>query len=263
MKAFQQFKPASVLALVALVTVFFASCTKVIDVDLNTDDPKIVVEGFVTEGETEHIVTVTRTLNFDEDQAFPTVDNAIVSITDNLGNAQTLTFIGQGKYQATAYPGVSGRTYTVSVSVDGTIYTASGTIPQVVEIDSLYVQQFAFGGDTVNALVPARFDPAGIENYYQFTLYNNDERLEGINLQDDQFTDGNYVVQPLFAGDFQSGDTAVVEMYGIDKPVYKYFLALTQNSNGATPANPTSNFSGGCLGYFSARTKDVKSVIVP
>jgi len=262
MRLFKPFKHLSLLVL-AIVAGSFASCTKVIDVDLNSEDPQIVIEGFVTEGESDHIVTITRTLNFDEDVAYPTVDNAVVVITDDQGNAQTLAFIGQGRYQATAYPGVAGRTYTISVSINGASYQASSTIPGVVPIDTLMVQTYTFGPATINTLVPARFDPAGVANYYQFNLYDNGERVEGIILQDDQFTDGNYDLQPIFGGDLETGDTAVVEMYGVDKPVYKYFFALSQNSGGVTPANPTTNFSGGCFGYFSARTKQVKSVVIP
>jgi hypothetical protein len=54
-------------------------------------------------------------------------------------------------------------------------------------------------------------------------------------------------------------------MANIDRPVYDYFNQLATNTNGqgATPANPVSNFSGGCLGYFSARSTDVKTVIIP
>ena len=263
MTAIQQLKALPVVLLLAALTLFSVSCTKVIDIDLNSGDPKIVVEGFVTEGETVHTVTITRTLNFDEDQAFPTIDNAIVTITDDQGTTQILTPMGQGKYETAAYLGVSGRTYTITATVDGATFTASSTIPQIVEIDSLYVQTFMFGPTVINTLVPARYDQAGVANYYQFNIYDNGVRVEGINLMDDQFTDGNYDVQPLFGGELETGDTAVVEMFGIDKPVYKYFYALAQNTQGATPANPTSNFTGGCLGYFSARTRDVKSVIVP
>jgi hypothetical protein len=52
-------------------------------------------------------------------------------------------------------------------------------------------------------------------------------------------------------------------MFGIDESVFKYFYTLQQNEQGATPANPSSNFSGGCLGYFSVRTKSVKQIVIP
>ncbi len=258
MRTFRQL-PVYLFAVLALLAV---SCEKVIDLDLEEGNEQFVIEGFVTEGESSHIVTVSKTIALENPNGVPLVNNAVVILTDNLGNTQTLTSIGNGQYQATGYPGVEGRTYTLSVSVDGQVFQASSTIPGVVPIDTLMIENFIFGPDTVPMITPARFDPAGVANYYQFLMYRNNERLSGYNLQDDQFTDGNYQLQPLFAFDFESGDTARVEMFGIDKPVFKYFYALAQNSEDVTPANPTSNFTG-CLGYFSARTKSVKTVIIP
>jgi hypothetical protein len=50
-----------------------------------------------------------------------------------------------------------------------------------------------------------------------------------------------------------------VELWGIDKGVYEYYSTLREILGGAgpstaSPANPTSNISGGAMGYFSAFT---------
>lgn len=252
-----------IIILIATITVL-VSCQKVIDIDLNTADPKYVIEGIVTKGETTHRVRITRTLNFDENKPFPTVDNAVVVISDNAGNAQTLTLVGPGIYEATNFLGVEGRTYTITVTVDGKIFTAQSTMPQEVVLDSLEVLQFVFGLDTANLLVPKRLDQAGVENFYKYDIYQNSKRQDGIYLQDDQFSDGVQNEQPLFAGDFVTGDTARVIMYCIDKPVYKYFFSIDANTGStASPANPDSNFGKECLGYFSARTQRERSIVIP
>jgi hypothetical protein len=243
---------------------FVMSCQKVIDINLNKKDPKIVIEANFNAGETISRVMVTKTLNFNEDAPYPTVDNAIVSVTDNLGNTQILTGIGNGLYQTNAYPIVENRTYTLTVTVDGNTYVASSTVPTAVQIDTLMVLDIPFAADTFHTLLPLRLDPAGVANYYQFDLFRNGKRLPGIYLQDDQFTDGIEIQEPIFDNDgaYVPGDTAVVNMYCIDQPVYNYFFALGENQN-TTPANPTTNFSGGCLGYFSARTVSTAAVIIP
>jgi hypothetical protein len=52
----------------------------------------------------------------------------------------------------------------------------------------------------------------------------------------------------------------------VDKAVYDYLDELLQVSTNASgfaspsPANPTSNITGGALGYFSANTVNAKSV---
>lgn len=250
-------------SLILLCTILITSCTKVIDVDLNSQDPKFVIEGFVTLGETTHRVTITKTLNIDESSAFPTVNNATVTLSDNLGNSQNMTFIGEGIYEASGFPVFEGRTYTLTVSVDSKVFIASETMPQTVLLDTLQTFPFSFGPTTINAIVPVRTDPAGIKNFYQFHLIDNDTLKSGIYIQSDQYNDGNVMMEPIFAEGIDSGDTVVVEMFGISEVVYDYFFTLLQNEQGATPANPTSNFSGGALGYLSVRTKQTKEIIIP
>lgn len=239
------------------------SCEKVIDVDLDETDQKIVVEGVILNGDTIQRVRVTRTTSFDDSNGAPTVDNAVITVTDNLGNIGTFASVGNGWYELTSYPGVEGRTYSIQVNVDGQTFLANSTMPNLVPMDSLYTEFFPFGMDTFITVVPSRYDPVGIANFYQFHLFKNGVKQKEIFLQNDQFTDGNLAVEPLFISDIKLNDTLKVTMFCIDKPVWTYFNQLAVNaSNSTTPANPVSNFTGGCLGYFSARTWNTREVIV-
>lgn len=247
-----------------LISLVFVSCTKVIDIDLNTEDPQYVIEGFVTKGDSIHQVTITRTLNFDESVDFPAVDNAIVVISDNLGNAETLALLAPGIYKTSNLLGVEGRTYTITVTVDGKVFTAASTLPNAVDFSGLEIIIFPFGLDTLRGLIPGRIDQAGVVNYYQFDIFQNGKQIFGINLQDDQFSDGVENKQPLFGPAFIPGDTARIIQYCIDKPVYKYLFTIDANTGStAAPANPESNFGKSCLGYFSARTKQEQTIIIP
>jgi len=252
-----------VITQLVLGVLMITSCTKVIDVDLNSKDSIYVIEGAVSLGETTHQLKISKTLNIDESTAFPTVDNAIVVLSDNVGNSQTMTLIAPGIYQVSNFNVSEGRTYTVSVTIDSKNFKASSTIPQNVTIDTLMSFLFNFGPSSINAIVPIRHDIAGIHNYYQFNLFEKGQQKKGVFIQTDDFNDGNIMLEPIFADSIDTGDTITVEMYCIDKPVYKYFYTLLQNISGSIPANPTSNFSGGCLGYFSARTTSVKHIIIP
>jgi hypothetical protein len=240
-----------------------ASCTKVIDVDLNSKDPQYVIEGFVTLGETTHQVNITKSLDIDQGIASPTVDNAVVTLIDDLGASTSLNLVSPGVYECTGYAVSEGRTYTLTVSVDGKVFVASGKMMQDIPLSSVQTFEFAFGPDTIHAVVPLRQDIAGVNNYYQFNLFENGIRVKGNFIQSDQYNDGNMMMEPLFAGEIGPGDTIDVVMFGIEETVYDYFYTLQQNEQGATPANPTSNFSGGCLGYFSVRTKDVGQIVIP
>lgn len=244
----------------------FFSCQKVIELDLNDENEKIIIEGIVNKDSTEHYVLVRKTINFDDNSTLPTIDDAVVTISDNFGNSQILTLISPGKYKTTNFIGVEGRTYTLNVSYDGINYISNSTMPNNVEIDSIMLQEFSFGVEPVYFPIPVRLDPFGVKNYYNFNLYKNNKRIDGIYLQDDEYSDGVEIMQPVFGGEYLSKDSLKLEMFCVDQFVYKYFYTLSVNAGGtggATPANPESNISGGCLGYFSAQTKQVKSIIIP
>lgn len=247
----------------SIVVATFFSCTKVIDVDINSKDPLYVVEGFVTHGETTHRLTITKTLDIDESIDFPTVDDATVVLSDDLGNSQNMILVAPGTYEVTGYPVSANRTYSVQVTVGGKVFTASGKMPVEVTLDTLETFPFSFGPSSFSSIVPVRTDPVGLGNYYQFKLIENEMNIPGIYIQSDQYNDGNVMMEPIFADGVDAGDTITVEMYCIEKVIYDYFFTLLQNEQGSTPANPTSNFTGGCLGYFSVRTKSVKQVIIP
>ena len=69
-----------------LALMILSSCTEEIDIDLNSSDPQIVIEGSVsTAGES--LIKITESVNFDESNDFPKVRNAFVEISDNLGNS--------------------------------------------------------------------------------------------------------------------------------------------------------------------------------
>ncbi|MFN5415633.1 MAG: DUF4249 family protein [Flavobacteriia bacterium] len=256
-----------VISILALSAVFFqSSCEKVIDLDLNSDDPKYVIEGIVNKDSTTQTVTITRTLNFDESNNFPTVDNATVTISDNLGNSVNLVLVSPGTYQTTNYLGVEGRTYTITVNVDGKTFSSSSTMPTEVPLDSIMIEEFSFGPQSAYFLVPNRIDPITVKNYHSFNLYNGATKYNGIYLQNDQFNDGVEVLEPIFGGAYTKGDTATLEMMCIDETTFKYFYTLSVNSggtSGAVPANPDSNFGKQCLGYFSAQTIQRKSIVIP
>ena len=245
-----------------LIVGLSTSCQKVINVDLNDAAPAVVIEGEVLYGDTTHRVKITRTLNFDESTGFPTVQNAVVTVVDNLGNTGTFTHVGNGVYELSSYPGVEGRTYTLTVVVDGKTYVASSTMPLFIPLTDLYVGQVPFGGDTFNFITPERNDPAGVENYYQFRITQNGIPSTGVILQTDQLYDGNTIVEPLFLDSLAINDTLKVDMYSITKSAWTYHNQLLNNTTGqSTPANPVSNFSGGCLGYFSARCASSMTII--
>jgi len=247
-----------------LICLLFASCEKVIDINLNNTSSQLVVEANITKGQ-PCVISISKTVNFDQSNIFPTVNGADILLTDDAGNSENLIASGNGTYVSTSIIGVEGRKYNLKVKVDGKEYIANSTLPYQINFDTLKTDELAFIGGKIIQIIPEYKDSLGIKNYYRFKLFVNNEPDKSIFVDDDEFTDGRTVSRPLFSDlDIVKGDTILLQMLCIDQPAYLYFNSLSQtrdNSTGA-PANPVSNFSGGCLGYFSANTKQERSVIV-
>ena len=111
-------------------------------------------------------------------------------------------------------------------------------------------------------------DPIGIENFYYNKLYVNDVKRGSLYIESDRFNDGKEVKNTIFISDpdLKTGDKVKVQLLTIDENVYKYLFSISQISgNGGpptTPANPTSNFTNGALGYFSASTISTDSLTI-
>jgi hypothetical protein len=252
-------------------------CEKVLDLNLNTSDSQLVIEGNLADDGQPCQVRVNRSVNYAETNNFPAVAGAVVTLTDDTGARETLRETSPGQYVGATLRGVPGRAYTLRVEISGMAYVATSTLPVVVPFDVLRTQPGTFDTKTIQAVVEYN-DPPGEGNSYLFRQYRNGRLNKTFFIQNDKFTDGKRVSQSLrnMGGGgttddldkLASGDSLKVEMRNIDPNVYEYFRTLNQilQSNPAfstTPANPKSNFSGGALGYFSAHSRRVRRLLIP
>jgi len=250
----------------------FCACQKVISVHLDSGATKYVIEGVVTDQPGGSSVTITQTKDFSGNNNFGGVSGAKVTIGNN-GSSYLFSESSPGVYTSNVLTGVPGNTYSMKVVLDGFIYTATSTMPNpVVGIDSLYVSNGLLTDKRYVTVVYT--DPAGIPNYYRWVQYVNGRKEKTNFFGNDEFTDGLRIKDQLdFNNDtndpnrnIKTGDSVRIDMINIDSAVYQYWFALQQNADGsgrsASPANPTGNISGGCLGYFSAQGVRTRSLLV-
>jgi hypothetical protein len=265
MKRISLFQFVAALSVAALLT----SCEDVIDINLKNAEPKYVIEANLTDQPGTSSVRFTKSVPFDEPNQFPAVQGALVVLSDETGVLDTLVEASPGLYLLKNLAhGTPGRTYTLRLEADGRVFSASSTMPQSVPLDTLTTIVFDFFGDEVLALIPNFDDPVGLGNYYQFIQFNNGQKLNGTFVFDDAFSDGIRQTRPLLNSEFETavGDSVTVEMRSIDRQTYRYFFALDASAgtgpDAATPADPDNNFGGAALGYFSAHTVEIKSVVI-
>lgn len=258
------------IAIIVLST--FASCEKVIDINLNKANSKYVIEGNISNFEGDCKVKVTQTINFSDPSVFIGVTNAIVSISEDQKDPVKLIQTSPGVYVSDIIAN-SSHVYTLLVNVDGQEFTSTSKVPVRASFDSLYIIDFSsFGSNRKFANVVFK-DPEGVGNAYKFVQYKNKIENPNLFLLNDLYSDGRSINTFLAFFDnsdnqrLNTGDTVMVEMQGIDPSVYKFFFSLSQASRGSgdnvAPGNPVSNISGGAIGYFNAYVKETKTVIVP
>jgi Domain of unknown function (DUF4249) len=269
------------LYLISLI-VALASCTKVIDIDLNSADPRYVIEADLSTTMDSSMVKISKTLNITDTIANPPVSSALVTITDsNTTKVDTLVEVNKpGFYKKSGLMGIEGHTYKLKIVSESKTFTASSIINSSVALDSIgqplsFDQSGGFGpgggpkqGQQLNPsktiiLQPAYKPDPNKESYFQIRIFRNDS------IQDNIYISGNKVI-----GQFSTlspirikvkkFDKVKLDLQVIDKPVFDYFFGVTQNLGqfSASPANPKSNISNGALGYFKAHTSSIKEIVV-
>ncbi|MFA5818064.1 MAG: DUF4249 domain-containing protein [Bacteroidales bacterium] len=258
-----------------IITLILSSCTKVIDIDLNSASPQLVIEGNISDLPGPYSVRLSKTVNFNKTNLFPPASGAIVKISDNTGNSEILTETSPGLYSTSLIQGTPGRTYTLTVTYEEKIYEATSTMPYGVYIDTLTIQEFCNGiqgaatGKIIAKYINVQFyDPSEISNYYRFIQIFNGVPQDDIFLIDDQLQNGQTISNLLAhtRNNFQPGDTVTVLLQRFDKGVYEYFRTLSQLRSAelsSSPSNPLSNFNNGALGYFSAYSLRSKTIVIP
>lgn len=257
------------LALI-LGIITFASCQKVIDVDLNEANAVTVIEANYTAEDSTVRVFITETSNFFSGEDEPTVNDAVVTITNQGGSSQQVPFVANGMYILENYIPEYGTTYTMTVLSNGVTYTATCEMLALIPQEPIlyqYLEPGIFTGDGGYVTAVSYNDPIEEGNHTSAILSKNGKQLNKLNditLNDDLLTNGNLVVRPLFVKFFEIGDTVEIELRTLDKKIYDYYTELISltDPNSAAPANPDYQWENRALGYFSAHPSSRQSVII-
>jgi hypothetical protein len=149
--------------------------------------------------------------------------------------------------------------------LDGKTYTALSTMPKPVLLDSVTVDYSVKN----NIRHVANYqEPADQKNYYKYSMQKNGVHVNHFQTFDDRLSNGRYIRDKLDCdtGTFHHGDGVKVSLVGIDANAFNFLkeaeAVAYDNANLAAPATPTSNITGGCIGYFSAQTVSSKTAVV-
>ncbi len=251
------------------------NCEDVIEVDLDTAPPKLVVEASINwfkgdAGNQQEIILTTTTSFYNEN--VPPASGATVNITDEMGNDFIFTEDGtSGVYQNNAFIPVIDSEYTLTIIYEGETYTATETLKSVTAIES--VEQDKEGGFTgesteIRALYT---DPVGEENYYFFKFESIFAKEQDV--FSDKFVNGNEIFGLYIEDELDTGDEVFIQSFGVSEQYYNYMFTLlsqaadsggfetqpaTVRGNVTNQTNP-NNFP---FGYFRLSEADELTYIV-
>ncbi|MBK8944651.1 MAG: DUF4249 domain-containing protein [Ignavibacteriae bacterium] len=261
--------------LLIFFALIFHSCEEVIELDLNSADPAIVIEANLTNSLEKNFVQIIKSTDFYNPGNYENISNAEVKISVNNTEEFLLSEISPGKYFHQNLIAIPENEYLISVNYIDKNYSAVSSVPKTIIIDSLsyLLESRPFNKDKNFLELHVHFkDDPNKKDYARFVVYKNDKRLDGIFLYDDRLTNGNYIDFFFFNFDdeeeFKSGDKINLELHSIDEATHIYLKTLrSANSRGgpfgsSAPANPETNWNNNALGYFSAFTISEKSIVL-
>jgi hypothetical protein len=244
-----------------LVYLILMSCTEVVEVDVPTEAPRLVVEATIswelgTPGNEQTIKLSNSTPYFNSIEIVP-AKGASVKITDDF-NGEIFTFSDQnnGEYFCNNFVPIINQSYTLEVIYNGEIYLANETLTSVVPIDEVYQstdQGFDKNALEVNILFT---DPANVENFYLTKFQEEGALLPALFDISDEFTNGNqmkvfyekFETQNSDQQEFEPGDIVNISLFGISKQFYNYIgLLLEQSQEGGPFSTIPAQIKGNCL----------------
>jgi uncharacterized membrane protein len=264
------------LYILLLSIIILSSCQQVLKEDLNGIDPKIVIEGLITDSAGPYSVKITMTADYYNNQIPPPVTNAIVIISDNAGERDTLTQTLPGLYKTHTGKiiGAPTVTYTLTVQVNNQTYSSTSTMPAHIKIDSMGYTYYS-EPDFIHkkGYYPIAYSkiPVTQPNYYRLKFYRNDTLMnkDRIRIGSDVNLKGGSEFARNFPNVYRQNDKAVIEYYMLTKESYDFYNGLIQQLNNdggvfsSPPANAPGNISNGALGLFQTSALEVDSLILP
>ena len=266
-----------IIPIIALV--LLASCEDVINVDLNTTAPRLVIDAAInwqkgTTGANQKIILSTTTDFYSN--VIPKVSGASVSVK----NSENLNYIfteipNTGEYQCTTFKPIIGETYTLTVVYKGETYTATETMQSVTPIYT--IQQKSDGGFSGKDYeIEVAFNDPLEKNFYMAKIFPDIYKSPSHQVIGDEYTNGNQKSWNFSDEDLKQGTAIAITHYGISKNYFNYMsklIAVAGSSSGGSPfQTPPATVRGNivnqtkidnyALGYFSLSEVDYQNYVI-
>ena len=263
---------------------FFWSCEDVIDIELPTSDPVVVIDAWITDKPETQTIKVLKSLPYFENSFLPGLNEATVRVEDMTDNVvydfskgeEDGTYIWEPDITRPTF-GKIGNDFKLMVQLGTTLYEAYSSMNRVPQIDSI-----AYRFEEGNSFFPdsyfAQFyalDPLGQGDTYWIKAWKNGKYLNQpseINISYDAggspgaIVDGIIFIQPIrdginpfdqdendeFLSPYEPGDSVYVELHSINYDSYTFLNEVAIQTDrpggfGELFAQPLANVSSNIL----------------
>ena len=270
----------------------FAACEKIVDLEIPSGDPVLVVESQITNKKDLWRVRLSLSQPYFDQSTIEGIASAVVVISGTDGSNETLVYTDTGMFVSQdSMECLVGETYTLSINYKGEIYEASEVLANGFPIDTIASYNLPDNNGFIEAGIYVFIQ--GKENEYKgdsylWKFYKNDTLQEtfGSLLEDDEFGMVSYLNQSIDVNDLLGGiargiiprpypfrvdvgDTIRVEQYNLSPQYYQFIIDVEAQLNRSgspfdpPPANPNDNISNGGIGYFSVAHFTEARLIIP
>jgi hypothetical protein len=243
-----------------LLIFLFTSCEKVVEIDVPSIEPKLIIDAsfeiFFDKSPITAKVNVKLTSSADYfDETIPIVTNAIVFLTD-LSNNTIIVFSdsnADGSFEPiTPFIPADNTSYELTVIYKNETYKGVATkVKSTPFIDAFQGDQTLFSGKETEVKI-SFFDAPIVENYYLFD-FSKDLFLA----VDDRFFNGaEYNFSFFYQEDeLVLPETLTIKMSGITKEYFSYFRVLI-NQSGQNSGSPFESVPSSLLGNMINTTNE-------
>ena len=243
-----------------LTVLLFSNCEKVVDIDVPTIEPKLIIDAsfevLFNESPVTANMAVKLKLSTDYfNETIPTVSDAIVFLT-NTADGSVINFSDvnlNGNFAPIInFIPKDAIEYELTVVYKSEIYKGNATKVKSTQIDSaIQGDETLFSGKETEVKVAFK-DNVDNENYYLFNFTNN----LFLPLEDRFFNGTNYNFSFFYQEDEIEVPTNVtVTMSGITKDYFTYFRIL-QNQSGTSGGGPFQSVPSSLLGNVINTTNE-------
>ncbi|MGJ8760601.1 MAG: DUF4249 family protein [Polaribacter sp.] len=246
--------------IIVLMIIFFSNCEKVVDIDVPSIEPKLIIDAsfevFFDESPIIANTTVKLSLSADYfDDEIPAVTNAVVTLTNLLDNV-VIPFEdvnSDGIFTPiNSFIPANDTEYELTVIYDNDIYKGKATKVKSTIINSITQgDETLFSNDQIELKVLFS-DDENEENYYVFNI----DTYNFVNIEDTYFNGSDYNFSYFYEDEnIELPKEIAIKLSGVSKDYYTYLTILSSQS-GESGGGPFQSIPSSLLGNIVNTTND-------